>query len=213
MERESVFDKQKKQTLKSLSDLSRKGSFDHSINEFLTKLNNHLDYFTLSSCSGRILVIKAQKEGPNKNKKKGCHWLICSHETVDADTVWKILNNEESVPSEVTDDMSGIRTLKFEPFILHVQCRNLEAAKKLHTLSLESGYRNSGLTLGKAGKIVLAVRSTHGLEAPLTDMLGNLIVDKRYIKFVVELANSKLAENEARIRLYEGKCNDKLFDE
>ena len=62
MEKESVFDKQKKQTLKSLNDLSRKGSFDHSINEFLTKLNNHLDYFTLSSCSGRVLVIKAQME-------------------------------------------------------------------------------------------------------------------------------------------------------
>ena len=60
MEKESVFDKQKKQTLKSLNDLSRKGSFDYSINEFLTKLNNHLDYFTLSSCSGRVLVIKAQ---------------------------------------------------------------------------------------------------------------------------------------------------------
>ena len=78
--------------------------------------------------------------------------------------------------------------------------------------SLESGYRNSGLTLGKAGKIVLAVRSTHGLEAPLTDKLGNLIVDKRYVEFVVELANAKLAENEARIKLYERQCNEKLFD-
>ena len=78
--------------------------------------------------------------------------------------------------------------------------------------SLESGYRNSGLTLGKAGKIVLAVRSTHGLEVPLTDTSGNLIVDEKYIEFVVEQANAKLAENETRIRLYEDRCNDKLFN-
>ena len=52
----------------------------------------------------------------------------------------------------------GVITLKFEPFILHVQCRDTEAAKRLHTISLEAGYRNSGITLGKSGKVTLAVR-------------------------------------------------------
>ena len=78
--------------------------------------------------------------------------------------------------------------------------------------SLEAGYRNSGLTVGKAGKIVLAVRSTHGLEVPLTDHQGKRIVDERYIKFITEEANIKLAENETRIINYEIKCNEKLFD-
>ena len=77
--------------------------------------------------------------------------------------------------------------------------------------SLESGYRNSGLTVGKAGKIVLAVRSTHGLEVPLTDHQGNRIVDERYVDFITEEANIKLADNERRIRKYEIKCNEKLF--
>ena len=78
--------------------------------------------------------------------------------------------------------------------------------------SLESGYRNSGLTVGKAGKIVLAVRSTHGLEVPLTDHHGKLLVDDNYIKFIAEEANIKLSENESRIRNYENKCNQKLFE-
>jgi len=42
--------------------------------------------------------------------------------------------------------------------------------------SIESGFRNSGLTLGKAGKIVLAVRSTHGLEVPLTHPVTGLLM-------------------------------------
>ena len=78
--------------------------------------------------------------------------------------------------------------------------------------SLESGYRNSGLTVGKAGKIVLAVRSTHGLEVPLTDHHGKLLVDENYIKFIAEEANIKLSDNETRIRNYENKCNQKLFE-
>ena len=77
--------------------------------------------------------------------------------------------------------------------------------------SLESGYRNSGLTIGKAGKIVLAVRSTHGLEVPLTDHRGKLLVDEKYTTFIAEEANVKLSENKERIRNYERKCRDKLF--
>ena len=72
---------------------------------------------------------------------------------------------------------------------------------------MESGYRNSGLTIGKAGKIVLAVRSTHGLEVPLTDHLGRLLVDQNYVDFVAGQANAKLLENETRIKQYEAKCS------
>lgn len=52
----------------------------------------------------------------------------------------------------------GVMTLKFEPFILHVQCRDLDCAKRLLTISSDTGFRNSGFTFGKAGKVVLAIR-------------------------------------------------------
>ena len=55
-----LFDKQKHETLKT-ADLSRKGSFDQLIDDFLRRLNTHNDYFTLSSCSGRIVLLKSQK--------------------------------------------------------------------------------------------------------------------------------------------------------
>ena len=34
----------------------------------------------------------------------------------------------------------------------------------VHLTAVESGFRNSGITVGRAGKFVSAVRSTHGLE-------------------------------------------------
>jgi tRNA wybutosine-synthesizing protein 3 len=79
--------------------------------------------------------------------------------------------------------------------------------------SIESGFRNSGLTLGKAGKIVLAVRSTHGLEVPLSHPdSGHLLVDKNYIVNLVKMANEKLNENLKRIGIFEEKCRAHILE-
>ena len=48
----------------------------------------------------------------------------------------------------------------------------------VHTAAVESGFRNSGLTLGRAGKFVAAVRSTHGLEVQWTEDIGQWTVDR-----------------------------------
>ena len=161
MDKKCLFDKQKAQALQTI-DLSRKGSFDNLIHDLLASLNSHVDYFTLSSCSGRIVLLKSEKvihricrvnqnfgtsskykitinkasfqNVQNTNKKKGCNWLICSHDRIEFDAIWNILKESESSNSRSVDDFEEITTtLKFEPFILHVQCRNLDAAKLLHT--------------------------------------------------------------------------------
>jgi tRNA wybutosine-synthesizing protein 3 len=52
------------------------------------------------------------------NHKKGCKWLFTSHENIKEDD---LLNS--------IDPMEGNNILKYEPLILHVQCRTLESAK------------------------------------------------------------------------------------
>lgn len=194
----SIFDKQKAEKLKKV-DLSRKGSVDEPIVEFLKKLNGHPDFVSLSSCSGRIIIFVG-----SESVKKGCQWIIVEHKEVeDKDDTWnKIVE---------ASGKKGIMTLKFEPFILHVQCRDFDAAKRLLTISSDTGFRNSGFTFGKAGKVVLAIRSTHGLEVPLTDESGTLLVDKKYADFVLDLANSKLRINSEKIRKLEKGCDHSLF--
>ncbi len=56
--------------------------------------------------------------------------------------------------------------------------------------------------MGKNGKLVLAVRSAHGLEVPLTDAEGRLLVSREYVNFVASSANEKLAVNEERHRRF-----------
>jgi len=196
--RETLFDRQKADKLSKV-DLSRKGSVDAPIFDFLNNLNSHQDYVSLSSCSGRIIIFIS-----GENVKKGCHWILVKHDKVTTeDEPWEKIVNRKI--------REGILTLKFEPFILHVQCRGIDAAKKLLQLANESGFRNSGFTFGKSGKVVLAIRSTHGLQVPLSDDKGILLVDEKYVQFVVSLANSKLELNGEKIKKLEKCCEVAKF--
>ncbi|XP_078524773.1 tRNA wybutosine-synthesizing protein 3 homolog isoform X3 [Lissotriton helveticus] len=92
----------------------------------------------------------------------------------------------------------GDAVLKFEAFVLHVQCQRLEDAQILHSVAINAGFRNSGITVGRKGKIVMAVRSTHCLEVPLSKK-GRLMVNDEYIDYIVQIANQKMEENKHRI--------------
>ncbi|XP_075280320.1 tRNA wybutosine-synthesizing protein 3 homolog isoform X2 [Opisthocomus hoazin] len=120
-------------------------------------------------------------------QKKDCAWLLVTHELCDRDHVMTAL-----------EKATGDVVLKFEPFVLHVLCRELQDAQLLHSVAIDSGFRNSGITVGRGGKIVMAVRSTHCLEVPLSHN-GKLMVSEEYIEFLIHLANQKMEENRRRI--------------
>ncbi|XP_046940263.1 tRNA wybutosine-synthesizing protein 3 homolog isoform X3 [Lynx rufus] len=161
MDRNAEFKRWKAQGL-SKADLSRKGSVDEDVVELVQLLNGREQYFTTSSCAGRIILL----DGIVALKKA-----------------------------------NGDAILKFEPLILHVQCRQLQDAQILHSVAIDSGFRNSGITVGKRGKTMLAIRSTHGLEVPLSHK-GKLMVTEEYIDFLLKIANQKMEENKKRIERF-----------
>ncbi|KAM4551351.1 tRNA wybutosine-synthesizing protein 3 homolog isoform 2-T2 [Odontesthes bonariensis] len=158
---EKTFGQWKKQCLNKL-DLSKKGSVDEDIQHVVSLLNSCEEFFTTSSCSGRIIL---------------------------------------------TDGMSGLSrsngdaVLKFEPLVLHIQCQKLEDAQLMHSVAINSGFKNSGLTVNKKGKIITAVRSTHCLEVPLSHD-GKLLVEHEYIHFLTQIANQKMEENFRRLQRF-----------
>lgn len=58
---EKTFSQRKKQRLNKL-DLSKKGSVDEDIEHVVSLLNSFEEYFTTSSCSGRIILIDGVRE-------------------------------------------------------------------------------------------------------------------------------------------------------
>ncbi|XP_033838574.1 tRNA wybutosine-synthesizing protein 3 homolog [Periophthalmus magnuspinnatus] len=170
-------------------DQSKKGGVDEDIAGLVRLLNGTEQYFTTSSCSGRVILIDGSAESSDV-QKQNCQWLFVSHQKCTTEQL-----------TEAVDRSSGDAVLKFEPFVLHVQCRRLYDAQLLHSVAINSGFRNSGLTVGKTGKIISAIRSTHGLEVPLTHQ-GTLLVTPDYIQFLCQICNQKMEENLRRIHRF-----------
>lgn len=63
MNHSAEFGRWKAQSL-SKADLSRKGSVDEDAVEVVELLNSREEFFTTSSCAGRILLLDAVRPGP-----------------------------------------------------------------------------------------------------------------------------------------------------
>nr|AAI14026.1 TYW3 protein [Bos taurus] len=188
MDLSAEFKRWKAQCL-SKADLSRKGSVDEDVLEIVQLLNGQEQFFTTSSCAGRIILLDRSVNG-SEVQKQNCCWLLVTHKACVKDDVIVALQKAK-----------GDAILKFEPLVLHVQCRQLQDAQILHSVAIDSGFRNSGITVGKRGKTMLAVRSTHGLEVPLSHQ-GKLMVTEEYINFQLKIANQKMEENKKRIERF-----------
>ncbi|XP_031734535.1 tRNA wybutosine-synthesizing protein 3 homolog [Anarrhichthys ocellatus] len=185
---EKMFSQWKNQCLNKL-DQSKKGSVDEDIAHVVSLLNSCEEYFTTSSCSGRVVLIDGAPESSHV-LKQNCVWLFVSHQECRSEDLMGGLARS-----------SGDAVFKFEPFVLHVQCLRLDDAQLMHSVAINSGFRNSGLTVSKTGKIITAVRSTHCLEVPLSHE-GKLLVEHEYIHFLTRIANQKMEENLRRIHRF-----------
>ncbi|CAN4096146.1 unnamed protein product [Withania somnifera] len=189
------FYKRKLSTLASMSspepDKSPKGNIDTPIIPLLNTLNLHSSYFTTSSCSGRISILSQ-----SKRKSKGGKWVFISHEKTEPHVIISLLFPlKSSVPVTVTDDSHSL-VFRFEPLIISVECKDVEAAHFLVSLAILSGFRESGITSVNK-RVIIAIRCSIRLEVPLGDN-EKIMVSPEYVEYLVELANEKMEANRRR---------------
>ncbi|PHT48934.1 tRNA wybutosine-synthesizing protein 2/3/4 [Capsicum baccatum] len=184
-----VFQKRKLATLSSMNspepDKSPKGNIDTPIIPLLNTINSHSSYFTTSSCSGRISILEQSKE-----KSKGGKWVFISHEKTEPQVIKSLL-----FPLEYTHDNCSL-VFRFEPLIIAVECKDVEAAQFLVSLAIFSGFRESGIT-SVSKRVIVAIRCSIRMEVPLGDS-EKLMVDEKYVEYLVELANEKMEANRRR---------------
>lgn len=139
-------------------------------------LNQHRDYVTTSSCSGRVVLFESPAHGRTAGR-----WLLVEHRTVTAEELCAALDGasahtepaaepgavEGGVDANRGARLGALITFKLEAPILHVQCRNLESAKRLLSAALRSGFRESGIVLSSSSKVMLGIRTTaNTMELP-----------------------------------------------
>lgn len=187
----------------------------------MDRLNSHADYYTTSSCSGRVaLFVEGGSDGSG-----GSPWLFVSHDPLCEEM---IATRPCSLLSSARPRMLGCRrlapetsewrlvSLKFEPYIAHVEARNWAAANELLQAALQAGFRNSGMVVGRheatgqrEPRFMIAIRSTLKLDAPVAvtkkrasdeDANGDAddvewLVDEEYLRVLLTLVNDKFAAN------------------
>lgn len=175
-----TFQNQKKGFLEKL-DKSKKGSIDKPIISLIKKINKNPDYYTTSSCSGRILLYIPGKKSEMK-------WIFVSHEQITLKQIKQV-----EVP---IDDI----WFKQEPFIIHISCRTLEHAQKLLNKARAVGFKRSGIQ--SIRKNIIEISATEHLNLPIFKK-GNLLIDENYLKLIIKQANNKLKQTKAKIKRFQ----------
>ncbi len=178
---------QRKEAVLSKEDMSFSGVWDKKIKKLCDKINKDPDYYTTSSCSGRIiLMISRDKKGKDLFLKTW-HDKIYFYDFKDS--LEKLLDKKEIIK------------FKLEPPILHVACRDLKKATEILEKSKYLGFKRSSiLTFDR--NIIVEVNSSEKLEFPV--IKDNLIlVDDRFLKLVLEMSNFKLEKGWEKIKKLE----------
>ncbi len=117
------------------------------------------DYVTTSSCSGRIALFF---EGSENRKRDGC-LALAVHET-DVMTA-------EMVRAAISSDSSGrLPCLHMEPVLLHIKCRNVEAALRLlHKVIQGGGWKQSPGMINTTW--VVGIKGSEKMYVPLVPPL------------------------------------------
>lgn len=199
------FEKRKAATLASLqseeTDKSPKGTVDVPIIPLLNTLNSHPNYFTTSSCSGRISILSQPPHSKLKTKKKalGGTWLFITHDPADPDSVLNRLFRSESTRKDEQDNQNEL-VFRFEPLIIAVECKDLASAQSLVSKAIACGFRESGIT-NSSKRVIIAIRCSIRLEVPLGSS-DEIMVSREYVRFLVGVANEKMEANRKRTEAF-----------
>jgi len=179
------FNQQKKDIL-SKTDKSSKGNWDEKISELCNKINSLKNYYTTSSCSGRIVLMIDQ------DKKEKDLFIKVYHNLISLEKIKKDLN--EIIKNNKLKNNSV--KFKLDPCILHVACKNIDDAKKLCDNGKKAGWKRTGIIgfSGKDTRVMIELNSTEKFEFPVIQK-GNVLVDDIFLKIIVQESNKKLKKS------------------
>ena len=171
-----MFEKLKQDVL-GKEDKSRIGEIDKDILELVNKINVSEDYFTTSSCSGRIVLQTGEK-------KTEIEWIKVSHDEVDLEWV------------KSTELPERLMWFRMEPAILHVACRSVEKAQELLD-KVQPIFKKSFIQTTR-NKVLVEIKGSGYVEAPVADK--KWLVDDNYLQILIEEANKKLKRTREKVQ-------------
>lgn len=175
---------QRKKDVLSKLDKSSKGNWDENIKKLCEKINSLENYYTTSSCSGRIIIMIDQ------DKKADGLFIKSYHNKISFQLLKKDLN-------EISKNNKKLIKFKQEPCIIHIVCKDLEYAKIIYDKAKLIGWKKSGLIYWDKS-IILEINSTEKLEFPIIKG-KNILVNDAFLKILAKKSNKNLERGWERI--------------
>lgn len=170
-------------------DKSKKGEIDTGIKEICALINANPNYYTTSSCSGRIVVLEKKSD-----KKQEAKWIFTTHEETDFETVKKNLNSETNA------------WFKQEGAILHACCRTIEDAARFLDIARGAGFKRAGI-ISAGENPVVEIISSEQMNLPVIAE-GQLAVTEEYLKLLISEANKKMQRNREKLNKLENNLRN-----
>ena len=160
-----------KKTFLAKLDKSKKGDIDERILPLIKIINSKPNYYTTSSCSGRVYFWRGS------GKKNENEWINVHHELIDA-SFFEL------------EDKSGLIWLRLEPMILHIACKDLDSANLLLE-KIRILYKKSCI-LSASHKIIIEIRGSEMIEMPFYEN-GKLLFNGER-DWLIGLINEKMSK-------------------
>lgn len=184
----------KKDRIKDLEDKVNEGEVDFAIKPLLDIINSKPDYFTTSSCAGRIVILQLPKLGDKENAEFLGKW----HREVELEEVKGVFSKIQ--------DKNKVFLITQSP-IVHVRCKTLDSAISLRNKAVGSGLKYSTLksiTLNSKSepvKIVVEILSSENIHIPISEG-KKLYPDEEYLNFMIENANYALNRAQEKLERF-----------
>jgi len=183
----SKFIEAREKAILSLQKAIEKGEVDEKAMPVIEKINSLADFFTTSSCSGRIALMEIPSFGRKKEAKHLGKW----HRKV------KI----EEIKESLMKAGKGEIWFFVQSPIFHVSTVSMENAKKLLNIAIQSGFKNSSIkTLN--GRIVVEILGTERIDVPVGKE-GKVFVNSEYMEILINIGNSMMGRIERNLKRLE----------
>ena len=184
----------KKVALEKLKKAKIENKVDTGIEPILNIINKSDDYYTSSSCYGRIVLL----EIPNIGDKKRAKFLGKWHRTISVDELYSAVKMAK---------IGQIWLLSQSP-IIHISAKTIESADSLLKTAISCGFKNSGLkSLGR--KIVIEICSTERLDVPVGSD-GILFCSKNHLELLTSISNEILKKSKDKMQKLEKELKKDL---
>jgi tRNA wybutosine-synthesizing protein 3 len=193
---------EKKKTMAELESVKSKGVVDNKVLPILEIINSNPDYYSTSSCSGRVMLIALARPGAKSESDMLALWhdKITKKELLSAIKKW---------------DKHQYLYFLAQPPIFHITTHNIDYAIHLRNLAESVGLKYSTIRSIKTFKkqkeqrIIVELLGTERLNVPI-GFDGKVYVDENYLELLVKLASDVLADSDEKIKKLDEELRNKL---